>query len=315
MRRLIALLTVVVVLGVGLSSAEIIYTSDIKTDKTPAITMCCEGKVFLSYTDDSDTIYLARGILRTTEGQVVKIGNKVAIGNETPDHPDLGFFNGQILMGWNEDDGNVYLALFKPEEMTRTAKFEYRPNANNPISVTSFYEGLILNTWTSKDKPGLTLIVTKPKVGDDFENLIDNRYSEFEPKEGSSVAYMGDVAIVAWRDDKNVVHITRWRFQQNEITKALSVIGYKDNEMDFKTEVDPAVVFGDDGKLYITWYNKGMDLIECASYDVSSQVINKLDHKNFEAGGCKGLDITYFEGNPYIAYTDGEGIIKVAKIM
>jgi hypothetical protein len=313
MKRNILLLTIILVF-VGLLFSEVKYTSQITTGVAPALTFTTGDNLYLSWVDKNGEIHLGKGILRTTGGQVIIINNDVDVGSKTPNHPDLAFHGEHILLGWNESGGNVYLALYD-SDIVRKSKFEYSPSANNAISVAPSFKKLILNTWTSSKKPGITLVGTLPKGGDNSELLLDSRYSEFVPKGGSSIATMEGNAVVVWRDDKNVVHLTNFKLQYIELTKKLDVVNHTDTALDFKSELDPACAFGSDGNLYISWYNKGMDLIECASFDISGDIPTKVDGKNFKADGCKGLDLCFYDDSPYVAYANKDGIIVVVKIM
>jgi len=313
MKRQILLFAVVLVF-VGLLFSEVKYTSEITTSAAPALIFTSGDKLYLSWVDNNGIIHLGKGILRTAPGQVVKITNDIDIGSKTPNHPDIAFHGEHILLGWNESDGKVYLALYD-QDLVRKSKFEYSPSANNAISVAPSFKKLILNTWTSEKKPGLTLIATLPVGGDKYKNLLDSRYNEYLPKGGSSLATMEGRAFVVWRDDKNVVHLTNFKLQYIELTNKFDVVSKSDTALDFKTEIDPACAFGSDGNLYISWYNKGMDLIECASFNVSGDTPTKVKGKNFKADGCKGIDLCFYDGNPYVAYANKDGIIIVAKIM
>ncbi|MGQ9707115.1 MAG: hypothetical protein ACUVWP_09010 [bacterium] len=312
MKRIILL--VAILFFTNVMFAEVKYTSEITTNVAPSLTFTAGDNLYLSWVDKNGVIHIGKGVLRTTGGQVVKIIKDIDIGSKTPNHPDLAFHGENILLGWNEPNGKVYLALYNTD-LERKSKFEYNPSANNAISVAPSFKKLIVNTWTSKNKPGLTLIATLPTGGDYCETLCDLRYSEYLPKGGSSIATMEGKALVVWRGDKNEVHLTNFKLQYIELTKKFDVVIHTDYAFDFKTEIDPACAFGADGKLYITWYNKGQDLIECGLFDISSETPVSVDHKNFTADGCKGIDICFYDGNPYIAYTNKDGIIVVAKIM
>lgn len=304
MRMKLSIILAVIFLLSVIGFTEILYESNLEVVGTPSITNVGDN-FYLSWLDGEDVLHLARVKFRVS-GEQIPILLEKDISVKGVYSPDIASYEGDVLMGWVDDDSDVYIQLYEQDSLDVYMTRKYAPYADGAVNVSP-YGDYVLNTWVSSEKPGLTIVITNP---DNKSNICDERVNYYKPEDNTaSVAQYNDYIYCAWNDDGEV-HVTI--FQLNSVHD--DIINDWDNEIDAKTDLPPAICATDGGIIFVAWADDVEENIYIQAYDVTENVLDPLKRFDFPIEGCQGLDITVMGRKVYVSYGDEEGEINVVEL-
>jgi len=309
MKKIVSIMLAVGLLWAGVSSADIKYTSDILVAKGPSIT-ALDGNFYVAYADKEKDVLFGKVKIQTAGGTVVIWQKSAEVQYNTNHQPDCTSVNGNLVLAFAEENGNVKLVVYNTEyNMLGTT--EYKPSAEYAPSVAGF-RSKVVSTWVSSDKPGLTLVGSDITSIGSYNNLCDLRYSEYKPKSPVSLDVYGDLAAAVWKDGDDKIHITCFALQLSG--GAISVTGYHDTLLAEKTKLYPACAFNEEGSLVLVWPSEDEKYIFVDFFSADSvSDASSLRKESIEVNGCLGLDLCFSGGKAYIAYADKDGKLTVSK--